>query len=152
MTHRQIYTKKAPKPGNYSQGRLVDLGDYYVLHTCGQTGDNPKTGEVVEGGIETQTRQALENIKTIVEEAGGGLEHIAKVTVMIKDMAANKQGFESVYTQYFPRNKTPPARSMFEAVEIPLPGDAAIVEIEAIVYIPKPYTGLTDVEMEHKKI
>jgi len=133
MVHEKIETKKAPAPGNYSQGRMVDLGTYKILYTAGQTGNKPDTDEVVKGGIRPQTKQALDNIKGIVEKAGGTLDDIVKVTVFMKDMASNKKGFEEIYKSYL--KKPYPARSLVEVSEIPLVTEDTIVEIEAIAYI-----------------
>lgn len=135
MKHEKIETKKAPAPGNYSQARVVDVGNCKVVYTAGQTGNIPETDEVIEGGIGPQTRQALENIKGIVEEAGGTLGDIVKVTVFMKDMAHDKAGFEEVYKSCF--KKPYPARSLVEVSEIPLVTEPTIVEIEAIAYIKK---------------
>ncbi len=131
-----IHTPAAPPPGNYSQGRLVDLGSHLLLHTAGQTGNEPRADTVVEGGIGPQTRQALENIRAIVEASGGGIEHVAKVTVFMKDMAASKAGFEQAYGAFFD-GAALPARSLVEVSEIPLPSEPTVVEIEAVAYIPK---------------
>lgn len=105
------------------------------MYTAGQTGNTPDTDEVAKGGIRPQTRQALDNIKGIVEEAGGTLDDIVKITVFMKDMASNKAGFEEIYKPYF---KDPyPSRSLVEVSEIPLVTEDTIVEIEAVAYIKK---------------
>jgi len=135
MLHEKIETKKAPPPGNYSQARAIDLGNCKVVYTAGQTGNIPETDEVIEGGIGPQTRQALENIKGIIEDAGGALEDIVKVTVFMKDMKNDKAGFEEVYKSFF--KKPYPARSLIEVSEIPLVSEPTIVEIEAVAYIKK---------------
>ena len=133
MTHKVIRTNLAPPPGNYSQGRLVDLGSYYMLYVSGQTGNHPETDEVVHGGIQEQTRQAISNIKGIMEEASGTLDDIVKLTIFIKNMKEHKGGFEKVYKEFFPEIK--PARSLVEVSEIPLVTEDTIVMIEAVAYI-----------------
>lgn len=134
--HIVLRTTLAPPPGNYSQARIIDQGSLRIVHTAGQTGNVPATDAVAEG-IEAQTLQALENIKGIVSEAGGKIGDIAKVTVFIKDMAANKPGFEAAYRRFFDGQPLP-ARSMVEVGEIPLPSEPTIVEIEAVAYLKKP--------------
>lgn len=135
MIHEKIETNRAPPPGNYSQARAIDLGNCKVIYTAGQTGNISETDEVIEGGIGPQTRQALENIKGIVEQAGGTLDDIVKVTVFMKDMKNDKAGFENIYKLFF--KKPYPARSLVEVSEIPLVSESTIVEIEAIAYIKK---------------
>lgn len=137
MVHDKIDTKKAPPPGSYSQARTVDTGKGWWVYTAGQTGNHPVTDEVAKGGIEAQTSQALENIKAVVEECDGTIDDIVEVTVFIKDMAANRDGFEAVYKPFFAEAKMFPARSMVEAVEIPLVKEDTIVEIKAVAYIAK---------------
>jgi len=135
---QKIETKRAPQPGNYSQGIKVDLGNYVVLYTSGQTGNIPHVQDepVAEGGIGMQTARALENVRGIVEAAGGSLEHVVKVTVFMENMERDKSGFEAVYRRFF-SDTTPPARSLVEVKRVPLASEDTIVEIEAIAYIPK---------------
>lgn len=142
---QEVKTLRAPKPGNYSQGIKVDLGNYIVLYTSGQTGNIPNVQDepVVEGRIEMQTTQALENIRGIVEAAGGRLEHVVKVTVFMENMERDKSGFEAVYRRFF-SGTTFPARSLVEVKRVPLTSEDTIVEIEAIAYIPKSKSNLRD--------
>lgn len=135
MNHKIISTDSAPKPGNYSQGCLIELNDYAVLYTSGQTGNDPKTGQVVGKDIQSQTEQALQNILAITEGAGGEKENIVQTTVFIKNMAANKVGFEQEYKKFFP--SLLPARSLVEVNEIPQVDEPTIVMIAAVAYIPK---------------
>lgn len=128
--HRVLLTPNAPAPGNYSQARVVELGTHAMVFTAGQTGNDPKTDLVVEGGIGPQTRQAMENLKAIMEAAGGSLDDVTKITVFMKNMAADKPGFEKEYKSFFPSRF--PARSLVEVKEIPLVSEDTIVEIEAV--------------------
>lgn len=111
--------------GPYSPG--VKAGQY--LFTSGQLSLDPKTGEVVEGGIETQAKQALENLKTVLESHSASLEDVVKVTVFLKNMDDFTR-FNQVYAGYFKEKL--PARSCIEVSR--LTKDAA-VEIEAIALI-----------------
>lgn len=88
-------------------------------------------GKIVEGNIETQTRQVLENIKAALALAGATLEDVVKTSVWLED-ARDFGRMNAVYATYFP--KEPPART---TVESRLMIDIKI-EIEAIAYLPQP--------------
>ncbi|MCD6559410.1 MAG: RidA family protein [Palaeococcus sp.] len=120
-----VFSENAPKPiGPYSQA--VKAGNF--LFIAGQIPAD-KDGNLVKGDIKAQTRQVLENIKAILEAAGGSLENVVKVTVYLKDM--NDFGaMNEVYSEYFGNSK--PARAAVEVAR--LPKDVGI-EIEAIAYL-----------------
>lgn len=121
-----INTQNAPVAiGPYSQG--VQVGD--LIFTSGQLPVNPYTGELVVGDIKAETRQCLENVKAILEEAGSSLNNAVKLTVFIKDMN-QFANINEVYAQYFPEEK--PARSCIEVARLPKDVN---VEIEAIATI-----------------
>ncbi len=121
-----VYTDKAPKPvGPYSQGILVDKW----LFIAGQIPIDPSTNELIRGSFKDAVKRVLENIKAIVEAAGGSLDNIVKVTVYLKDIKLFKE-FNEVYKEYF--KKEPPARVVVEVANIPLNAD---LEVEAIAYI-----------------
>jgi 2-iminobutanoate/2-iminopropanoate deaminase len=108
-----IYTDAAPKPiGPYSQA--VKVGK--MLFVAGQIPVDPKTGEVVKGGIKEQTRQVLENIKAVLEAAGYTLSDVAMAFVFLSDLN-NFAAFNEVYAQYFPEK--PPARVTVQAARLP---------------------------------
>lgn len=118
-----IVTDNAPKAiGPYSQA--VRAGD--TLYVSGQIAIDPATGEIVKGGIEAETRQALENLKAVLDAAGYSPENVVSCQVFLADIddfaAMNK-----VYAGYFPRQ--PPARATVEVAE--LPRDARI-EVSAV--------------------
>ncbi|WP_101775692.1 RidA family protein [Pasteurella oralis] len=121
-----IHTDNAPAAiGPYVQA--VDLGN--MLLTSGQIPVNPQTGDVPTD-IVAQTRQSLENVKAIVEQAGLQVANIVKTTVFVK----NLNDFAAVnaeYERFFKENNHPnfPARSCVEVAR--LPKDVGI-EIEAI--------------------
>jgi len=108
-----IYTEAAPKPlGPYSQA--VKAGN--MLFVSGQIPIDPKTGEVVKGGIKEQTRQVLENIKAVLEAAGYTLNDVAMAFVFLADMNMFPE-YNEVYAQYF--NEKPPARVTVQAARLP---------------------------------
>ncbi len=111
--------------GPYSVGVI----SHHFIFTAGQIGLDPKTGNLVEGGIQAETRQTLINLRTILEAAGSTLDKVVKTTVFLRDM--NEFGaMNAIYGEFFKRD--PPARS---TVQVVLPKGAA-VEIEAIAAIP----------------
>jgi len=126
MPKEVIVSEKAPKPvGPYSQA--VKAGNF--LFISGQLPINPATGEIVRGNFEEAVKVVLENVKSIVEEAGGTMDDIVKVTVYIKDLSLFSE-FNEIYSQYF-RDKYP-ARVVVEVSRIPKDAD---LEVEAIAYI-----------------
>lgn len=123
-----INTSKAPAAiGPYSQG--IKVGN--LLFTSGQIPLVPETGELVEGDVSIQTRQSLENIKAILEEAGTKLENVVKTMVFIKNMDDFGK-INQVYGEFFTENQ--PARSCVEVAR--LPKDVQ-VEIEVIATLSK---------------
>jgi len=124
---KPIKTDKAPAAiGPYSQG--VEW-DGKLVFTSGQIPLDPKTGNLVEGDIKAQTRQALENLKAVLEAGGSNLRKVIKCTVFLADMN-DFADMNQVYAEYFPQN--PPARSAFQVARLP---KEARVEIEAIAEI-----------------
>lgn len=128
MQKQIITTENAPLPvGPYQQA--VAAGN--LVFTAGQIPLDPKTGEVVAGSIELQTRQVLENLKAILEASGSSLDHTLKTTVFLRDM--NDFGkMNDVYSTYF-KTELAPARSTIQVARLPRDVD---VEIEAIALIP----------------
>lgn len=119
---KRVDTEKAPKAiGPYSQA--IQMED--LIFTSGQLPLNPQTGEL-ESEIGSATKQSIENIKAILEEAGSSLEKVIKVTIFIHDMNDFSKVNE-VYGQYFQDHK--PARSCVAVKSLP---KNALVEIEAI--------------------
>ncbi|MFP4530776.1 MAG: RidA family protein [Halodesulfurarchaeum sp.] len=120
---RIIDTPEAPAAvGAYSQATT----DGNLLFTAGQL---PMTadGELLDDEtIEIQTRQALENVKAILEEEGLTMQDVLKVTVLMADITEFDE-MNAAYEEYFQNN--PPARSAFEVGEVP---KGAKIEIEAI--------------------
>lgn len=117
-----IETKNAPAAiGPYSQGILA--GD--LVYTSGQIPLVPESGVLAEGGIEEQTKQAIQNLSAVLEGAGSGLEKVIKTTCFLQSMG-DFAAFNAVYEKYFTGR---PARSCVEVSALP---KGALVEIEAI--------------------
>ena len=118
-----IMTENAPKAlGPYSQAIMVGN----TLYVSGQIPFVPETMTLVSEDIQAQTRQSIENIKAIVNEAGGELSDIVKVNVFVKNIE-DFDKINEVYAEYFSEAK--PARALVEVAR--LPRDVKI-EIEAI--------------------
>jgi len=118
-----LKSEDAPKAiGPYSQG--IRSGGFLFL--SGQLGLDPDSGEFVEGGVETQTRQALTNLKNILSDAGCSLSDVVKTSVFLSDIADFPK-MNAVYAEFFP--KEPPARSTVQVTALPKYG---LVEIEVI--------------------
>ena len=123
-----VSTPRAPKAiGPYSQG--IKAGDF--LFTAGEAGVDPASGRLVEGGITAQTRQALENIRAILEAAGSSLQSVVKCGVFLADLA-DFQAMNAVYAEFFPADKGPPARTTVQAAKLPM---GALVEIDAVALL-----------------
>ena len=126
MSKEIINTVKAPAAiGPYSQA--IKVGNF--VFTSGQIPLNPATGELITSDIKSETRQCLENVKAILEEAGTNLNNVIKATVFIKDMNQFSQ-INEVYGEYFAQDK--PARSCVEVAR--LPKDVNI-EIEVVALV-----------------
>jgi 2-iminobutanoate/2-iminopropanoate deaminase len=124
MQKRIITTDKAPAPvGPYQQAVSMDR----LVFTAGQIPMDAKTGALITGPIEDQTRQVLENLKAVLEAAGSSLDKVLKTTVFLRDMNDFAK-MNAVYAEYF-RAEIAPARSTVQVAR--LPKDVA-VEIEAI--------------------
>ena len=107
----------------------VRVGD--TLYLSGNLGNLPGTLELAPGGIEAETRQTLENIRTVVEQFGSSMNRIAKCTVFMADMD-EWPAMNEIYVTFFDR---PPARSALGASGLAL---NARVEIECIAVVGAP--------------
>jgi 2-iminobutanoate/2-iminopropanoate deaminase len=118
-----IQTEKAPKAiGPYSQAIEVNG----MLFISGQIPINPETGKVVEGGINEQTEQVMQNIGQILKAAGYSYPDVVKSTCLLSDMS-NFKPMNEVYGKYYVENS--PARAAFAVKELPM---GVLVEIETI--------------------
>jgi 2-iminobutanoate/2-iminopropanoate deaminase len=123
MNRNVIHTDHAPKAiGPYSQA--IRVGDF--VYTAGQVPIVPATGDLIAGEIEAQTRQALTNIKAVLEAAGSGLDKVVKTTVFMTNLGDFAR-MNGVYAEFFPSN--PPARSTVQVAALP---KGAMVEIECV--------------------
>lgn len=121
-----VISDKAPAAiGPYSLG--IRYGN--LVFASGSAGVDPKTGKLVSGGIEAETRQTLTNLSNILEGAGSSMANVLKTTVFLKDMGEFAL-MNAIYAEFFGHD--PPARSTIQAAALPL---GAAVEIEAIAFI-----------------
>ena len=99
MTEKiQVVTDRAPSPaGPYSQGIIEDK----FVFVAGQRPANPQTGEIVEGGIQEQTRQVIENLSAVLTAAGSSLNRIVRSTVYLSDIG-NFAPMNEVYEKMMP--------------------------------------------------
>ena len=110
----------------YSPGILV--GD--TLYISGHLGRDPQTTELVDGGIQAETRQAMANIQAVSSAAGMTLQDVVSVTAFITDVNDFPQ-FNEVYREYFPAD--PPARATVEVAALNV---GAVVELQMIAVRP----------------
>jgi len=126
LAKKIIFTEMAPKPvGPYSQA--VVSGDFVFV--SGQIAIDPETSKVVEGGIEAQTAQVLENIKNILESVDLNLTDVVKTSIFLSNLS-DFQAFNRVYSKYF--EKDTPARTTVQANLMV----GVLVEIDAIAKNP----------------
>ncbi len=122
---KRVQTEAAPKAlGPYSQA--ITAGG--MVFCAGQIPLDPRTGNVVPGGIAEQTRQVLANLRAVLKAAGSDLDRTVKTTVFLKNMN-DFAAMNEVYGQreYFGPN--PPARSTVEVARLPRD---VLVEIELV--------------------
>lgn len=123
MSKTALHTDNAPAAiGPYSQA--IKAGN--TIYVSGQLPIDPKTGEFAGPDIESQTRQSLTNIKSILESCGAGMGNVVKTTVLLADIA-DFAAMNGVYAEFF---EAPfPARAAFQVAALP---KAARVEIEVV--------------------
>jgi len=113
MSRQIIHTDRAPAAiGPYSQG--VKSGQMVFL--SGQIPLDPATGDVVDGGIEAQARRAFDNLKAVVETAGGTLENVVRLGLYLTDLSQFAV-VNAVMSEYF--TAPYPARSTIEVAGLP---------------------------------
>ncbi len=126
MNRETVTTDAAPMAiGPYVQGIKTNG----FLYTSGQIALDPKTGELIKGDIMDQTRQALTNLKAVLEAGGSSLERVIKATIFLKSMndfaTVNK-----IYEEFLGQSK--PARSTVAVSDFP---KGALVEIDFIALV-----------------
>ena len=120
--NEDIHTDKAPQAiGPYTQAKISGN----MLFTSGQIPIDPATGNLVEGGIEEQTKRVCENLKAVLAAAGTSLDKVVKTNCFLKDIG-DFAAFNAVYAEYFTGK---PARSCVGGLQIP---KGALVEVELI--------------------
>ena len=126
MKKETVSTDKAPKAiGPYAQA--IKAGEF--VYTAGQIPIDPKSGNLIAGGIAEQTRQVLENLKAVLEAAGSSLDKVVKATVFLKNMA-DFPALNEIYGEYLGAAK--PARSTVAVAELPR---GALVEIDFVALV-----------------
>ena len=121
-----VSTENAPAAiGPYSQA--IEIGE--MIYTSGQVGLDPKTGQIVEGGVREQTVRVLENLKAILAAVRSDLQKVVKTTVYLKNMS-DFAAMNEIYATYLAKDGwVAPARSTVEVARLP---KDALVEIEVI--------------------
>lgn len=120
-----IQTDQAPKAvGPYSQA--LRAGDFLFL--SGQIALDPASGNVMGSDIESQTRQAMSNLRAIVEAGGRKMSDVVKTSVYLTDLA-DFQKFNAVYETFFGSHR--PARSTVQVAALP---KGVRLEIDAVVF------------------
>jgi 2-iminobutanoate/2-iminopropanoate deaminase len=121
-----IATIGAPQAiGPYSQA--VRIGN--VVYTSGQIALDPATGNLLDGNFEVQARRVFDNLRAVLQEAGGDFKNVARATVYLLDLA-NFQALNAIYAEYFGDHK--PARSTVGVAQLPR---GAAVEIDLIAVL-----------------
>ncbi|MFO7768176.1 MAG: RidA family protein [bacterium] len=131
MSDTVVHTDRAPEAiGPYSQAVKVDLGGgRSMLFSAGQIALDPAGMEVVEGGIEEQTRQVVSNLAAVLEAAGGSWEDVVKTTIFLDDME-DFAAMNAVYGEAV--GEDPPARSTVAVQTLP---KGVRVEIDVVAVI-----------------
>jgi 2-iminobutanoate/2-iminopropanoate deaminase len=126
--HRPIFDANLPKPvGPYSPGMTFER----LIFVSGQGATDPATGKLAGADAAAQTRQCLENVRTILRAAGSDLAYVLRCGVFLLDMK-DFQEMNGVYSRVFGEHR--PARTTIQAAG--LPGEGLRVEIDAIAYVP----------------
>jgi 2-iminobutanoate/2-iminopropanoate deaminase len=127
MPKNILHSPDAPDPaGFYSQG--TQAGGFLFL--SGQIPIDPKSGQLIAGNIEEQTRRVLDNLVAVLGAGGASLADVVKITVYLTDMA-DFADFNTTYSRYFPT--APPARATIAVAALPR---NARIEIDAIAHVP----------------
>jgi 2-iminobutanoate/2-iminopropanoate deaminase len=120
-----------PALGPYSQG--VKVND--MIFVSGQLPLDPRSGQIVAGGIRAQTEQVLQNLQAVLHEGEASLRDVVKVTIFLTDLAQFEE-VNKVYAIFFPfhtsSNSLPPARATVEVSKLP---KGVEIEMDAIAVL-----------------
>ncbi|GMW03491.1 MAG: RutC family protein [Candidatus Hydrogenedentota bacterium] len=125
---KRCITSPNSLPATAPYSHAVAVGN--LLFVSGQVCLAPDGSGPKNSSFEVEVRQTLDNLKTILEDSGSGLQHVAKTTVFLSDMN-NFAALNAIYREYFPDNQ--PARTCIQAGRLPLNLN---VEVEAVAVIP----------------
>jgi reactive intermediate/imine deaminase len=129
MGKQAIQSTDAPGAiGPYSQA--VRAGD--TLYMSGQIPLDPRTMQIVDGGIETQTRQVFANLRAVATAAGATLNDIVKLTILMTDLSEFAKVNEIMAAHF---DAPYPARATYQVAALPR---GARIEVEAILVVPSP--------------
>jgi len=124
-----INPKNVHRRPNYNQGILVDGGK--LLFIAGQTAVDAKGNFVGKGDIEAQARQVYENMKAVLDDAGGSFDDIVKTTIYITDIK-HREGLHKIRKQYFTGDQATSTLLIIKG----LAREEFLMEVEAIAVIP----------------
>ncbi|KAL1950634.1 hypothetical protein VTO73DRAFT_5758 [Trametes versicolor] len=127
MTKQIVFTEEALPPLPVYSQAVISGKTIYVSGSIGITRDM----KLVDGGVQTQTRAALENMTKVLKGAGVGLESVLKANIYLTNLARDFAPMNEVYLEFFATN--PPARTCIGVAALPL---GAEVEIECIAELP----------------
>ena len=125
---RVVQLPGAPAPRAPISPAIV-AGDF--VFASGAIGIDPKTGQMVEGGVEAEAEQVLKNLTAVLEAAGSSISHVVKATVFLADMN-DYAAMNEIYRRHFKQEF--PARSAVQVAKLPA---NARIEIEAIAVLKK---------------
>ena len=126
MSHIIISTDKAPAAiGPYSQATVHNN----VVYCSGQIALDPKTNEIIEGGVKDQAGQVMKNLGKVLEEAGSSFDRVLRCSIFLDNMD-DFPVVNEVYGSYFPGK--PPARETVAVETLP---KNVLVEVSCIAYI-----------------
>ncbi|XP_060948528.1 2-iminobutanoate/2-iminopropanoate deaminase isoform X2 [Limanda limanda] len=126
LVRKMINTASAPAAiGPYSQAVVADR----TVYISGQLGMDVASGQLVDGGVQAQTKQALINMGEILKAAGCGYTNVVKTTVLLADIN-DFNSVNEVYKTFFSSNF--PARAAYQVAALPRGG---LVEIEAVAVV-----------------
>lgn len=123
--HDVIESSLAPAPvGPYSQG--IRVGD--LLYVAGQIGMDPESSELAPGGVVAETRQALENVRHVLEAAGFAREDVVQAQVFLADIG-DYGAMNEVYAAFFGDHR--PARAALQVAALPRGARVEILVVAA---------------------